>query len=78
MAGELGSRRIGRFSTGQEQLPESEDHVRVGRFSTGQEQLPESEDHVRVGRFSTGQEHRGAPAVVRRLGVESHDRRAAA
>ena len=30
--------RIGRFSDGQEQLPESERHMRIGRFSDGQEQ----------------------------------------
>jgi hypothetical protein len=30
--------RIGRFSDGQEQLPESERRMRIGRFSDGQEQ----------------------------------------
>jgi hypothetical protein len=37
MARERERMRIGRFSDGQEQLPESERDMRIGRFSDGQE-----------------------------------------
>jgi len=70
--------RIGRFSDGQEQLPESERRMRIGRFSDGQEQLPESERRMRIGRFSDGQEQHGMIAVSGRFGAPSPERRAAA
>ncbi len=46
--------KMGRFSTGMEQLSPSLENAHMGRFSTGMEQLrPEI---VQVGRFSTGME----------------------
>ena len=49
------TRRIGRFSTGVEQLPSSD---RRGRFSDGGEQLPETPDKTAERRFSEGLEHK--------------------
>jgi hypothetical protein len=49
------TRRIGRFSTGVEQLPPSD---RRGRFSDGGEQLPETPDKTAERRFSEGLEHK--------------------
>ena len=45
------TRRIGRFSTGVEQLPSSD---RRGRFSDGVEQLPETPEKTAERRFSEG------------------------
>jgi hypothetical protein len=46
--------RTGRFSTGQEVLPESAQHLRVGSFADG---LADGRNlSTVVGRFSTGQE----------------------
>jgi hypothetical protein len=53
------TRRIGRFSTGIEQLPGS-DHR--GRFSEGAEQLPESPDNAAERQFSEGYDRRGEAA----------------
>jgi hypothetical protein len=53
------TRRIGRFSTGVEQLPAS-DHR--GRFSQGVEQLPETPEKAVERRFSEGYDSRGAAA----------------
>jgi hypothetical protein len=36
----LRKEKAGRFSTGQERLPEAPEHTRVGRFSDGQETMP--------------------------------------
>jgi hypothetical protein len=49
------TRRIGRFSTGVEQLPRSD---RRGRFSDGVEQLPETPEKTAERRFSEGLEHK--------------------
>jgi hypothetical protein len=49
------TRRIGRFSTGVEQLPSS---GRRGRFSDGGEQLPETPQKTAERRFSEGMEHK--------------------
>jgi hypothetical protein len=49
------TRRIGRFSTGGEQLPPSD---RRGRFSDGGEQRPETPDKTAERRFSEGLEHK--------------------
>jgi hypothetical protein len=50
------SRRIGRFSDGQQALADGPMHGRIGRFSDGQEAGPDTPDKQRIGRFSTGQE----------------------
>jgi hypothetical protein len=47
------TRRIGRFSTGVEQLPSSD---RRGRFSDGVEQLPDTPEKTAERRFSEGLE----------------------
>jgi hypothetical protein len=49
------TRRIGRFSTGVEQLLPS---GRRGRFSDGGEQLPQTRETWVEGRFSEGIEHK--------------------
>jgi hypothetical protein len=49
------TRRIGRFSTGAEQLPLSD---RRGRFSDGVEQLPETPEKTAERRFSEGLERK--------------------
>ena len=49
------TRRIGRFSTGAEQLPSSD---RRGRFSDGVEQLPETPEKTAERRFSEGLERK--------------------
>jgi hypothetical protein len=49
------TRRIGRFSTGVEQLPST---GRRGRFSDGGEQLPETPQKTAERRFSEGMEHK--------------------
>lgn len=46
--------KVGRFSTGMEQLSPSPENAHVGRFSTGMERL--RRETVQVGRFSTGME----------------------
>ncbi|MEA2254048.1 MAG: hypothetical protein QOG35_93 [Solirubrobacteraceae bacterium] len=50
--------RVGRFSEGQEELPEDDpEKHRLGRFSEGQEDLPEDDpEKLEEGRFSEGQE----------------------
>jgi nucleotide-binding universal stress UspA family protein len=59
--------RVGRFSKGIEQLPDSPDKLRRGRFSNGIEQLPDTPSKVRAGRFSEGIEHLPrTPARLRR------------
>ncbi len=47
---------VGRFSEGEEQLPDSPEKDHVGRFSEGEEQLPDSPEKDHVGRFSEGEE----------------------
>jgi hypothetical protein len=49
------TRRIGRFSTGAEQLPPSD---RRGRFSDGVEQFPETPEKTAERRFSEGLERK--------------------
>ena len=51
----MDTNHIGRFSKGEEQLPDSPEKRRVGRFSDGDEQLPDSPEKERVGRFSDRQ-----------------------
>jgi nucleotide-binding universal stress UspA family protein len=59
--------RLGRFSTGIEQLPDSPDKLRSGRFSTGIEQLSDTPSKLRAGRFSEGIEQLPrTPARLRR------------
>jgi nucleotide-binding universal stress UspA family protein len=59
--------RVGRFSKGIEQLPDSPDKLRRGRFSNGIEQLPDAPSELRAGRFSEGIEHvPRTPARLRR------------
>jgi nucleotide-binding universal stress UspA family protein len=59
--------RLGRFSEGIEQLPDSPDKVRTGRFSTGIEQRPNPPSKQRAGRFSEGSEQlTRTPARLRR------------
>lgn len=46
---------VGRFSTGQETLPElAQGKDRVGRFDQGQDAAPEPPNNLHVGRFSEG------------------------
>jgi hypothetical protein len=52
MSGEV---RIGRFSDGQQSMPDAPEHLRIGRFSDGIS-TSEGPDTWRVGRFSTGHE----------------------
>jgi hypothetical protein len=49
---------VGRFSEGQEELPEVDPEKQVeGRFSEGQEELPEEDPEKHIeGRFSEGQD----------------------
>jgi hypothetical protein len=49
-------RSQGRFSQGQEQLPDTPEKERVGRFSDGEEQLPDTPAKEHVGEFSEGAE----------------------
>jgi hypothetical protein len=56
MASEPKNWRIGRFSSGQEQVPRTDRQMWTGRFSDGQEQLPGRGRRMRIGRFSDGQE----------------------
>jgi hypothetical protein len=49
--------RVGRFSQGEELLPDSPDKHHHGRFSEGQEELPEEDPDKHVERrFSEGQD----------------------
>jgi hypothetical protein len=49
--------RVGRFSQGEELLPDSPDKHHHGRFSEGQEELPEEDPEKHVERrFSEGQD----------------------
>ena len=59
---------VGRFSEGEEQLPESAEKEHVGRFSEGEEQLPESAEKEHVGRFSEGEEQLPDSAEKDRVG----------
>jgi hypothetical protein len=75
------SERVGRFSTGQEQIDATSEHTRVGRFSDGQETLHDGEDRILMGRFSTGQERLAeTPERVRvgSYGDREHARRSLA
>ena len=47
----------GRFSEGQEDLPEGPEAHKKGRFSEGEEDLPETPEKEAERRFSEGQEH---------------------
>jgi len=46
--------RVGRFSEGIEQYPDSPNKLRRGRFSDGIERLPDTPSKLRRGRFSEG------------------------
>jgi hypothetical protein len=50
--------RVGRFSEGQEELPEADPEKHIeGRFSEGQEELPEDDPEKHIERrFSEGQD----------------------
>jgi nucleotide-binding universal stress UspA family protein len=60
--------RVGRFSEGIEQYPESPSNVRRGRFSEGIEQLPDTPSKLRRGRFSEGIEQRPQTGMKLRRG----------
>jgi hypothetical protein len=51
----------GRFSEGQEKLPESEEDLERGRFSEGEEELPDTPEKTVERRYSEGQEHSPPP-----------------
>ena len=54
---DVGVERVGRFSEGLEQLPETARKLRQGRFSDGMERLPATrDDTLHRGRFSEGME----------------------
>ena len=59
-------KKMGRFSTGMEQLSPSPENAHVGRFSTGMERL--SPDTAQVGRFSTGMEKIDSAPVKNQIG----------
>ena len=52
--GAVEQQRVGRFSEGIEQLPDTPNKRRIGRFSAGIERRPQGE--LRRGRFSEGVE----------------------
>ena len=52
----MGEEHRGKFSEGEEDLPDSPEKERVGRFSDGEEELPDSAAKEHVGRFSEGEE----------------------
>jgi hypothetical protein len=51
----------GRFSEGQEEIPEGPEAHKRGRFSEGEEDLPETPEKDVERRFSEGQEHTPPP-----------------
>lgn len=57
---ERGRERVGRFSDGIEQYPDSPSKLRTGRFSDGIEQLPHTGMKLRRGSFADGSETRTA------------------
>jgi hypothetical protein len=52
---------VGRFSEGQEDLPEGDDAHEKGRFSEGEEEAPDTAEKTVERRFSEGQEHTPPP-----------------
>ena len=73
-SGTMEHEHVGRFSEGEEELPDSAEKERVGRFSDGEEELPDSADKEHVGRFSEGEEELPDSAEKERKGeFDDHD-----